>query len=113
VVDTRGPDGPNGGPALDAGSSRTFEFAGQCGIPAEAESVALNLTLTGATAPGHITMYPAGEPRPLASTINYRAGQTRANNAILRLGSGGTATAFCSQDGGSVHLIIDVAGYFQ
>jgi hypothetical protein len=112
-VDTRGPDGPYGGPALAAGSSRTFEFAGQCGIPASAKSIALNLTVTGAPAPGYVTIYPGGESLPLASTINYRAGQTRANNAVVRLGFGGTATAFCSQGGGSVNLIIDVTGYFE
>ncbi|HMA17827.1 MAG TPA: hypothetical protein VKS03_05255 [Thermoanaerobaculia bacterium] len=74
--------------------------------------MALNLTVTGAPVPGHLTIYP-GEPQPLASTINYGAGQTRANNAVLRLGAGGTATATCSQAEGSVNLIIDTTGYFQ
>lgn len=113
VVDTRGPSGPFGGPALAAGSPRTFDIGGQCGIPPDAKAVALNLTVTGAAVPGHLTIYPGGEPLPLASTINYGAGQTRANNAVLRLGAGGTATATCSQAEGSVNLIIDTTGYFQ
>lgn len=71
------------------------------------------MTVTGALAPGYITMYPGGELLPLASTINYGAGQTRANNAVLRLGSGGTATATCGQGEGSVDVIIDTTGYFQ
>lgn len=75
--------------------------------------MALNLAVTGAPAPGHVTIYPGGETLPLASTINYGAGQTRANNAVVRLGSGGTVTATCAQAGGSINLIIDITGYFQ
>jgi hypothetical protein len=113
VADTRGPAGPYGGPALAAGFSRTFEIAGQCSIPADAKAVALNVAVTGASAPGHVTIYPGGEPLPLASTVNYRAGQARANNAVLRLGSGGTLTVTCEQSGGTIDLIIDVSGYFK
>ncbi len=45
--------------------------------------------------------------------MNWRPGQTRANNAILSLGPAGDITTHVDQASGSVHLIIDVNGYFQ
>jgi hypothetical protein len=51
---------------------------------------------------------------PQVSTINFVAGQNRANNTVVGLGPGGTVTAYCSGAGpGSVHLILDVVGYFE
>jgi len=113
VVDTRGPNGPYGGPPLAANASRTLTLAGQCTIPSTARAVALNITVTGATAPGHLTLYPAGAPVPSTSTINYRPGQTRANNAIVTLGPAGDIVFACAQASGAVHLILDVTGYFE
>jgi hypothetical protein len=86
VIDTRDPVGSYGGPALSSEGTRVFALAGQCGIPSSATAVAVNLAVTQPTnGPGFLTLYPAGQPRPLASSINFRAGQTRANNAILAL----------------------------
>lgn len=113
VADTRNPVGPAGGPALQAGMTRVFTIAGQCGIPAGARAVAFNLTVAQPTAPGYITLYPAGAAQPLASTLNYRAGQIRANNAMAPLGAGGALAVFCGQGSGSTHFLIDVTGYFE
>jgi IPT/TIG domain-containing protein len=113
VLDTRNSIGPFGGPALSAGGSRTFVIAGQCGIPPTALSVAANVTVTGSTSGGFLSVYPAGSPVPLASTINFAAGQTRANNAILTLGPSGDITAATGQPAGTVHFILDLTGYFQ
>jgi hypothetical protein len=88
-------------------------MVGSCGIPAQATSVSLNLTVTAPTLPGHLVAHPAGSPVPLASTINFRAGQTRANNAIVPLGTGGAISVVSGQPaGGTVHVILDVNGYF-
>ncbi len=85
VADTRGPDGPYGGPALDpADVFRTFVLAGRCGIPAGATSVSFNFTVTGSTDPGFFRIYPSDQSAlPTVSTLSYGAGQTRANNAVL------------------------------
>jgi hypothetical protein len=49
-----------------------------------------------------------------ASTINFNTGQTRANNAIVLLATDGTGgLAATNGSNGTVHLILDVAGYFQ
>src|ERR1700730_4792020 len=41
LVDTRGPNGPLGGPSLAAGQSRAFTLAGSCNIPSNATAGAV------------------------------------------------------------------------
>lgn len=113
VVDTRNPTGPHGGPALQAGNDRLFTLAGACGIPSNAAAVAVNVAVTGGTASGHLTAYPAGTSLPPTSTISYSAGQTRANNGILSLGTGGAVEIHCAQASGSIEFILDVNGYLR
>jgi hypothetical protein len=113
VVDTRGPTSSLGGPALVARTSRQFPIAGLCGIPATAQSVAVTLTVTLPTASGHLRVFPANTALPLTSALNYNAGQTRANSAIVKLGPGAAITVHCSQPSGTAHFILDVSGYFE
>jgi hypothetical protein len=113
AVDTRGATGPYGGPAFAANSERTFSLPGRCGIPSTAKAVSLNVTVTQSSAPGVLRLYPGGTAVTLASTINYGAGQTRANNQYASLGSTGGMAVRCDQSSGIVQVIIDVNGYFQ
>jgi uncharacterized repeat protein (TIGR01451 family) len=113
LVDTRNVAGIRGGPALAAGVARTFPIAGACSVPSTAWAVSLNVTVTQPTAAGNVRLFPAGTPVPLTSTLNYAAGATRANNAVAALGAAGDVTALASQAGGSVHLVLDVNGYFE
>jgi len=112
LLDTR-LSGPNGGPALVAGTDRIFAIAGQCGIPSTAKAVSVNVAVTGAVAAGNLTLYPAGTPRPPVSAINYVAGQTRSNNAIIPLNTLGQLAVYCSQASGTAQVILDVNGVFQ
>ena len=114
AIDTRQAAGPNGGPALSANSDRTFVLAGQCGIPSSAIALAVNVTVTQPTGPGDLRFTRGGGfPTPQTSTINYKSGQTRANNAIVWLGTSGDIVVHCEQASGGVHLVVDVSGYFQ
>ncbi len=113
VVDTRNETGPFGGPALAANSSRTFVVGGQCGVPSTAKALSLNVAVTQPTNPGSLRLYAGGTLSPLATAINYRAGQTRANDSIPPLGTGGSLAVQCDQSSGNVQVIIDVNGYFQ
>ena len=113
LVDTRDPAGPRGGPALAAGATRTFDLAGACAIPSTARALALNVTVTGATGAGNLRLHSPDELRPGTSTVNFAAGQTRANNAQVRLGSAAAVSVFCSMASGSAHLVLDVVGYFE
>jgi hypothetical protein len=111
VVDTRGANGALGGPALVAGGTRDFQVVGTCGVPAAARSVVLNVTVTGSSASGGLTIFPSGIAQPNTSAINWQAGQTRANNMIAGLGGNGALSVFCSS-AGNVNFIMDVSGYF-
>lgn len=57
---------------------------------------------------------PAGRtsPRPAVSTLNFGAGQTRANNALLMIDSDGFFTVENAAPA-DAHLIVDVSGTFD
>ncbi len=112
VFDTRNPGGTYGGPALFAGQARSWAIAGQCGVPATAKSIAGNLTVTGPTAAGSIRLVPGGAPATGTSTVAFRAGQTRANNVTMALGSSGNIVVD-SLPSGTAHVILDVVGWFE
>lgn len=114
VVETRGADGPLGGPALTAGQTRVFAVAGSCGIPATAVSISGNLTVVEPLTAGYLGAYPSDMAAILNSRINFQAGQTRANNAILFLsGDGSGGVAVLNGSGGAAHFILDVNGWFE
>jgi outer membrane protein assembly factor BamB len=113
LVDTRNPAGPFSGPALAAASDRAFLAAGQCGIPPAAKAVSVNVTVTQPSASGDLRLYAGSGPLPAASALNYRGGQTRANNTVVALGAAGDFAMHCDQVAGTVQVIVDVNGYFQ
>ncbi len=75
----------------------------------------MNVTITQPTAAGDLRLYPSGlNPAPLASTINWRPGETLSNNAIVQLPADSSGTVEVKVDSsGTVHFILDVAGYFE
>ncbi|HEU5250074.1 MAG TPA: hypothetical protein VFW15_08805, partial [Thermoanaerobaculia bacterium] len=89
-----------------------FVLAGQCNVPMSAKSVAANVTVVQAASDGYFTAFATGGSLPLASTINFSAGQTRANNAVLPLGAGGAVSIF-NGGVGAAHVLIDVTGWFE
>jgi uncharacterized repeat protein (TIGR03803 family) len=54
-------------------------------------------------------------PTPTVSSINFNAGQTRANNAILPMVGNpvGSITVQCDIPSGTTNILLDVNGYFQ
>lgn len=108
LVDTR-----SAGPALAAGSTRTFTAAGVCGIPATASVIAVNVTVIGAGSSGHLEIWPAGTPATSTSVLNFSAGQTRNNNAFVALGASGGFSVFAGFPAGSAHLVVDVVGWYE
>jgi len=110
VIDTR----TTHTPALAGGGQRAFFLAGSCGVPSTAKAVSINVTITSPTTQGDLRLFPGGVGAPLVSTINFTPGQTRANNAVLQVGGGTTATIVVQNDApGTVQFIMDVNGYFQ
>jgi hypothetical protein len=112
LVDTRNPNGPNGGPALLANTNRLFRLAG-CGVPSTAVAVAANIAVTQGSSAGSLTVYPVGDALPITSSINYAAGQTRADNAVVAAGVNTSVFVRCNQASGTVQLILDIGGYWQ
>lgn len=113
VVDTRG-GAPIGGPVMQGQETRALAVSGICGIPSSARALSINLTVTQPTAAGFVVLFPTGPTVPLVSNINYVAGRTRANNATVSLNSSAELSAFVGQPvGTTVHMIIDVNGYFR
>jgi hypothetical protein len=110
-VDTRQ---PLNAPALAASTTRNFTVAGLCGVPSNAAGVAVVLTAIQPTADGNLRLYPAGEPAPNSSSINFSIGNTRANNATAAVGVAGAISVQCqmSSPTGSTHFVLDVYGYF-
>lgn len=114
VVDTRGAAGAYGGPALVANATRAFDIdSGPCtGIPAGATAYSLNFTViasAGAYQNAFLTAWNTGAAMPTVSTLNFDAGQLRANAAIVPRGTSGQISVFVNA---ATHLIIDINGYF-
>ena len=110
VLDTRVGTGATG--PLAANSTIHPQVTGRGGVPATgASAVVLNVTETEARASGYLTVYPDGTSRPTASTLNFPAGDTRANLATVRLGGTGRI-AIASTDSSTVQVVADVAGYY-
>jgi|GEM_PF-1279075 len=78
-------------------------------VPAAATAVSLNVTVVSPSAAGFITVYPCGVTRPLASNVNYVAGQVVPNGVVAPIGSNGKVCFYSSQ---STDVIVDVAGWF-
>jgi trimeric autotransporter adhesin len=114
VVDTRNAVGSFGGPALFPFAVRNFVLTSQCGIPPTALAVSANVTVTQPGAAGALSILAGGTNSVTASVrIDYGTSQTRANNAILQLGTSGDVDVRCLQNSGTVQFILDVNGYFQ
>jgi hypothetical protein len=113
VVDTRNPNSTNGGPIFNTGTQRNFAIRGNCGVPATAKAVSLNVTVTAATSASFLTLWPSGSARPGVSTINFtQSDPALANGAIVGLSTSASDLSVFNSDG-NVHVILDVTGYFQ
>jgi large repetitive protein len=111
VADTRVSATP-----LAADTTRLFPVTGTCDIPADARAVAVNVTAVSPTDAGNLRVLPGGAPLPLASSLNFAAGRTRSNNALVAVGTDGQLAVRCDMPGaaaGSTHLVLDVFGYFK
>lgn len=104
---------PADGPALSSGTARTINVAGVCGVPANASSAAVNVTVIAPTSLGYLRLYATGPAPGPFSAINFSAGQTRGNNALVQLSAGGQVDALTTMPvPGTVDVVLDVFGYF-
>ncbi len=113
LLDTRGPsstvDGlhSGGGPA-PAGSVTEVQITGRGGVPQNATSAILNVTVVGPHADGFATAFDCAAVVPTASNVNYTTGRDIPNNTITKLSPSGTV---CIYTDAAAHLLVDVNGY--
>jgi hypothetical protein len=70
----------------------------------------MNVTATNPSAAGYLTVFPTGAPTPLASNLNFTAGQTVPNRVIVGVGTNGRVSIYNPL--GSTDVVADVSGYF-
>ncbi len=115
VLDSRAGPGRIGlvGP-IPANANKEFKVAGVKSVPATAVAVTGNLTIVGQTRGGFVTLSTTAPPtNPTTSTINFPAGDTRANGVTVKLSPTGTLwVVYKSAAGNTTQVIFDVTGYY-
>jgi len=96
---------------LNNNQSRDLQVTGRGGVPGDAKAVIVNLTAVEGSVQSFVTAYPTGSPKPIASNVNFVAGEIIPNLAIVKVGTGGMITLY--NNSGSVNVIVDVVGYFD
>src|SRR5206468_3179312 len=83
-----------GAPVAKVGTTNiNVAVTGVGGVPASGVgAVVLNVTVTNPTAPSWLTVFPAGQPLPVASNLNFVAGQTVPNLVVAKVGANGMVT---------------------
>ena len=98
--------------ALSPNESRSLTLAGVAGVPASgAGAVLLNVTVDRPSGSGFLTVHPSGGAPPVASNLNFTAGETVPNAVVVGLGSDGAITLTNSSS--TVHVIVDVVGWYS
>jgi hypothetical protein len=116
LIDTRPAPDNVGARSTPIGAGETYVATvwgtnGACTIPSTATGVSLNAVAVHPTAASYLTIFPADATRPLASNLNWVAGQAPTPNAV---------TAALSADGrlglynlaGTVDVLVDIVGYY-
>jgi hypothetical protein len=70
------------------------------------------VTVVRSTNRGFVFVGPSPTSSPTSSTINFPAGDIRANNFVVPVAADGTISAVLIAGSGSADLIIDISGYF-
>ncbi|MEZ5141240.1 MAG: hypothetical protein R2726_01795 [Acidimicrobiales bacterium] len=111
VLDTRTGVGSPAA-ALGPGETRLLSLRPALPQAATGSAVVLNVTATGATEPSFVTVWPAGESRPLASNLNPRPDLDALPAMVTSaLGPGGAVQLYNST--GRIDLVADVVGWYD
>ena len=93
VIDTRGPNGPLGGPFLEGGVERDFPLVESNCVPQGAPVAAYSLNVTVLPKNGgplnFLTVWPQGASQPPLSTLIDITGTVVSNAAVIPAGTGG------------------------
>ncbi|MFT7840722.1 trypsin-like serine protease [Saccharothrix sp. BKS2] len=107
VLDTRTATGGHQRP-FTGGETFTLPIRGVADVPSNAVAVAVNVTGTQSTHGSFFTVFGQGERS--GSTLNVEAGEDRAAQSIVPIGSDGAIRVFLHF--GQAHALVSVLGYF-
>ena len=104
AVDTR--TGLGGSRRVAAGSTTVFDL--RSALPPRSTAIALNLTAVSPATAGYMTAFPCGRQQPATSSLNFAAGETRPNNAIVATDD----DTICIYSDAEADILIDVTAAF-
>jgi hypothetical protein len=111
LLDTRSGNGLSA--KLSANTPATFQVSGRGGVPSNATAVSGNVTVVNSTYSWAVYLGPDPQSNPTTSTINFGAGDIKANGLTVALSSSGTLSAtYMSFAGNTTDLVFDVTGYY-
>jgi hypothetical protein len=112
ILDTRDGTGLTG--KFQSLTPRTIQVAGVAGLPATGiVAVVGNVTVVRPSDRGYMFIGPTATSTPTSSTINFPAGDIRANNFVVPLNGDGTIAAVYYSYGGATDVVIDISGYYM
>jgi hypothetical protein len=91
-----------------SGTVQVPATGGTTGVPADASQVLMKLSVVGVQS-GYLSAYPCGASRPTVTNVDYVAGSTGNNLAMIAPGTSGQICVFAAN--GSVRLTATVIGY--
>ena len=80
------------------------------GLPDDATAVSVNVTVVDGTEASFLTVFPTGDARPVASTVNWDSAGAEANSATVVVHSAHSVTLFNLK--GTVNVVVDLLGYY-
>ena len=109
LVDTR--EGTAfGGAQFAAQETRSYTVpSGGCNVPSNAAAYSLNVAVVPVSVLGYLTLWPAGLPQPLVSTVNSVDGRIKSNAAIVPAGTNGAISLYATH---ATDIVLDLNGYF-
>lgn len=112
VLDTRAGVGAPAA-ALSPGADLRLTVSGNGGVSgAGVLAAAMAVTVTGATAPGALSLHPDGSAAPAITNLSFARGQTVTNLAIARLAANGKLLIH-NASAGTVQVSAGVSGYYR
>jgi RHS repeat-associated protein len=98
---------------IPAGGELVVKTVGAANVPVgrDVSAVAVNVTATNTTGTGgFLTLYADGHTRPATSNLNFGAGQTVSNAAIVRVGDNGNIRIYAERQ---TDVLVDVQGWYR
>jgi hypothetical protein len=114
IMDTRLTSGTQLAGRFTSSVPRVLVTGGHAGIPGDAAGVTGNLTVTGQTKAGYVSLTRTPTSIPPVSTLNFPLGDVRANGVTVPLnGTNDMALVYKATSGATTNLILDLTGYFR